>query len=186
MRAWWSRLTGSPRSLAAVGAGLVVLVATATTLVVVTGGEDAARPATASNPSPESSSDGKGADDDPSTKASKGPNDTRPPDKDVYCPAFRQIRGGGLTTPGDDEQDGVDLAELSRTFDSLLTRYGRAERVSPLSLRDDYAQALGYLEQGKKATASNDVELLKALVVNLDSLNDSMDAIQAKSAQFCG
>lgn len=183
MRAWWGRLVGSPRALAAVGAGLVIVMAVVTTLVMVSGGEDTspASAATASTASPSTSPRAT----EPSAKASKAPAAVLPPDKDVYCPAFRRIRDGGLTRPGDDEESGVDLAELSRTFDGLISRYSAAERVSPLSLRDDYAQALGYLRQGKKATDSEDIGLLKALVANLDSLNDSMESIQAKSATFC-
>lgn len=183
MREWWSRLLGSPRALAAVGAGLVVVVATVVTVLVTTGDDDTT-PGAAGTPSSTSSTGSPQAPE--KQKASKGPQADLPPDKDAYCPAFDQIREGGLTTPGAEDEDGVDLAKLSRTFDGLLSRYRAAERVSPLSLRDDYAQALGYLEQGKKATTSGDIDLLKALVVNLDSLNDSMDTIQTRSAQFCG
>lgn len=180
MRAWWSRLAGSPRALTAVGAGVVV--ATIVTFLVTTGDDTA--PAAAGTPSSTSSTSSPRATAKP--KESNDPQADLPPDKDAYCPAFRKIREGGLTTPGGEDEDGVDLAELSRTFDGLLSRYLTAQRVSPLSLRDDYAQAVGYLKQGKKATTSRDVDLLKALVVNLDNLNDSLDAIETRSAQFCG
>ncbi|WP_162891113.1 hypothetical protein [Aeromicrobium sp. A1-2] len=183
MRTLWDRLIGSPRALAAAVAGLVLVAATVVMVVAASGGPDATAAAAAA-PTPESSAESPGA--DPTEKASKAVPEVIPPDKDVYCPAFAQIQSGGLTTPGDNDEDGVDLAELSATFDGLITRYSKAERVAPLSLRDEYAQALGYLRQGKKATTSKDVELLKALVVNLESLNDSMDTIQGKSAQFCG
>lgn len=185
MRAWWSRLIGSPRALAAVGVGLVVVVAAVAALLVASGDDDTSPAAAAATPSAGASSAAP-EEAGPSAKAPRTAPTVLPPDKDVYCPAFDKIRGGGLTTPGDDEEAGADLAELSRTFDGLLARYGKAASVAPLSLRDDYAQALGYLRQGKKATDSQDLGLLKALVSNLDSLNDSMTSIQAKSAQFCG
>lgn len=182
MREWWDRLLASPRALAAVGVSVAVVVAVAALLLVTDGGDDTPASAASSSNAPSKGSSDSPA---PTATASKGPRKVLPPDKDEYCPAFRQIQKGGLTSPGDEEDEHVDLAELSRTFDQLISRYSAAERVSPLSLRDNYAQALGYLRQGKKAVSSKDVVLLKALVVNLESLNRSMEAIQTKSATFC-
>jgi hypothetical protein len=182
MRRWWDRVLASPRALAAVGIGVVVVVAVAATVAITSSGDDDPSSSAVTARSPRSPADaptknpGKGATTAPTVL---------PPNRDKYCPAFRQITKGGVSTPGGDEDDQVDLAELSRTFARLLTLYETAARVSPRSLRDDYAQAIGYLKQGEKATASKDVQLLKALVVNLDNLNDSMDAIQSKSATFC-
>ena len=180
MPAWLSRLVDSPRALAITGAGLAATAALVTALLVLPG-------------------DAKTNDDDPgagSPSASGSPtaaptNDkplptNLPPDKDVYCPAFRQIKKGGLASSTNDEDaDGVDLAELSKVFDTLIARYSKAGSVSPKSLRDDYARTVGFLREGKKAVDSKDVNLLKALALNLETLNDSMTAIETKSAKFC-
>ncbi|WP_332643894.1 hypothetical protein [Aeromicrobium sp.] len=179
MPAWLSRLLDSPRALAITGAGLAAAAAVVTALLVLPGDAktDDAKPGAAS-PSASAPSAAPTADEPPPTNL--------PPDKDVYCPAFRQIKKGGLASSTNDEDaDGVDLAELSRVFETLIARYGKAGSVSPKSLRDDYARTVGFLREGKKAVDSKDVDLLKALALNLETLNDSMEAIESKSAKFC-
>ena len=178
MPAWWSRLVGSPKALALVGASLAVVavVAAAAFFVLPTNADSpkAERPGA----SPSSSASAPSVDKPPPTNL--------PPDKDTYCPAFREIRKGGLaTTPNNEDAEGVDLAELSKVFDQLISRYSKAGSVSPKRLRDDYAKTIGFLREGKKAVDSKNVDLLKALAVNLETLNDSMSAIQSKSARFC-
>lgn len=186
MPAWWGRLIASPRALGAVGVGVVLLVVLLVTAVVGSGEEDDGPSSSQGEDSPSAPED-TGPEDSPEDDESPSEADpVLPPDPDVYCPAFAQIQEGGLAGSGGEEDESVDLAELSQTFDTLLTRYGQAERVAPLELREDYAQALGYLRQGKRATESGDVELLKALVVNLESLNDSMETIQSESESLCG
>ncbi len=178
MPAWWHRLLASPRALVAVGV-LVAAVVVATTITVATrgsGDEPTAAPSSGATPDRSEAATPAPAESTPSGE---------PPDRDEYCPAFRKIRSGGLAQPGDEDSDTVDLQSLSRTFDGLISRYDDAARVSPLSLRDDYAKALGYLREGQKAVDSGDVDLIKALVVNLDTLNASMDAIAKKSRSFC-
>ncbi|MDR7086544.1 hypothetical protein J2X11_001383 [Aeromicrobium panaciterrae] len=176
MPAWLSRLLDSPRDLAIAGASLVAVAAVVTALFVLPADSNGGGKPSAESPSAGSSSAAPSAEASPSSL---------PPDKDKYCPAFRQMQKGGLADSGDKEEEGVDTSELSKLFDQLLSRYSKAERVAPLSLRDDYAKALGFLREGKKAADSNDPELLKALAVNLETLNASMDAIQTKSAKFC-
>ncbi len=178
MPAWWSRLVDSPKALALVGASLAVGAVVVVALVANTTNAGSEEPA--------------GSGSSPSSSASAAPTAEKPlptnlpPDKDVYCPAFRQIRKGGLASSTNDEDaDGVDLAELSRVFDTLIARYSKAGSVSPKSLRDDYARTVGFLREGKKAVDSKDVDLLKALALNLETLNDSMEAIGNKSAKFC-
>lgn len=110
----------------------------------------------------------------------------QPPDKNEYCPAFEKIKAGGFESQADENADGqVDLDELERKFDELLKKYRAAERVSPVSLRDNYAEVLGFLQEGRKAVRSGDVDQLKALVSNLDTLNTSMKTIQTESGPFC-
>lgn len=183
MRTWWTRLTSSPRALAVAG-GLVVLALVVGAVVTLGGSDDGpdSAPAAAATSSPEAEQQ---PGDESEAEDPEAPPSPLPPDRDAYCPAYAQIREGGLTTPGTDEDEQIDLGELSRTFVQLIERYETAARVAPQELRDDYARALDYLRQGRRATQSQDVELLKALVVNLESLDDSMSAIQSASARYC-
>lgn len=185
MRAWLSRIGGRRAVLVAAAIAAVAVVA-AVVLLVTTGGDDSEPAPTSTRQGPGSSKSTAAPEDEVPSAA---PSQTQsPPSRDRYCPAFQEIRAGGLTagTDEDDDEAGVDLAGLSRTFDDLVGKYEKAERVSPLSLRDDYAKALGFLREGKKATASGDEELLRALVLNLETLNASMSTIETKSAAYCG
>lgn len=178
MPAWLSRLVDSPKALALVGGSLAVCAVIVVALLANNTNAGSEQPeGSGSNPSSSASA---------KPSAEKPPPTNLPPDKDKYCPAFRQIQKGGLASSTNDEDaDGVDLAELSTVFDQLIARYGKAGSVSPTSLRDDYARTVGFLREGKKAADSKDVDLLKALALNLETLNDSMEAIQSKSAKFC-
>lgn len=181
MRTRWTRLLENPPVLVGVGV-LVVALVVGGVLLLRDGTDDARDPsaaAAASEPAPDEPS---GAEDGDAQDAPPSP---LPPDPDRYCPAYAEIREGGLSTPGSDEDAPVDLAELATTFERLIDRYEAAARVAPVALRDDYAQALQYLRQGRRATSTQDVDLLRALVVNLDSLDDTIGAIQTVSDRLC-
>lgn len=117
---------------------------------------------------------------------SETPTPTISPTKpdDPYCVAFAKITAGGVQT-GEDG-DGVDFAELAARFTDLIGKYTAAAKLAPEELTDDYERVLGYLTQGKEAVNSRDIEELKSMVRNLDSLNDSMDSIEQASRQMCG
>lgn len=182
MRTWWTRLTSSPPAM--VGVGVLVLALVVGGVLLLRGSDNDAPGA---DPASAATTDTPGG-DDPAAAASETPSvptSPLPPDPDRYCPAYAEIREGGLTRPGRDEDAPVDLAELTRTFTSLVDRYQAAARVAPEELRDDYAQALQYLRQGRRAAAAEDVELLRALVVNLDALDATIAEIQAASDRLC-
>jgi len=182
MPTWWSRLTSSPKYLAAAGgAAGVVLIAVVVTIIATGADADDPEGPQTTTPTSTPSADSTTAVPEPTLDPT-----AHPPDKDEYCPAFDKIKAGGFETQADENADGqVDLDELGRKFDELTQKYTAAEKVSPASLRDDYARALGFLREGKKAVESRDIELLKALVSNLDTLNESMETIETKSDPFC-
>lgn len=184
MRAWWTKVRSSPGALIGAGFSGGLVVAAVVALVVFGLDSDEATSSSADAAKPDQSMLQPDT-SDPEANGDDSAAEILPPDPDVYCPAFFAIRSGGIAPGTDDESDQVDLKALKVTFDDLLKKYRAAERVSPLGLRDDYAQALVYLRQGRRAVASNDVNLLKALVANLDSLNASMSSIETKSIALC-
>jgi hypothetical protein len=101
-----------------------------------------------------------------------------------YCKAFSAITAGGVETGGD--EGGADFAKLSKTFSDLIAKYSAAAKLAPKNLTTAYATVLSYLKQGKQAVDSRDLDQLKEMVKNLDSLNETMTTIQTESQKLCG
>lgn len=177
MPSWWSRLPSTTRRLLAVAGAAMVVVAAFSAVMLATDGSDDSPVAAAASPT---------ADTTPSESAEPSAEPSGlPADKDEYCPAFEAILAGGSTPDQDEEDSGVDLADLERRFADLEKKYSAAARVSPLPLRDDYRRVLAFLREGQRSVSSRDVDRITALVSNLGTLNDNMAAIEDKSAAFC-
>jgi hypothetical protein len=159
---------------AAAGVAAIIVVA----VLVTRGGDDAAPADSAADRDPASQSS-PGAEPSPSDDAS-GSSGT----VSDYCTAYAAIRDGGFES--DDEEEGVDLDELSRKFNELIIKYVAASGLAPSGLRDDYGTALDYLQQGKVAVDSGEVDQVRLLVRTLPELNDTIDTIQRRSDQLCG
>lgn len=191
MPAWWSWLTSSRKRIIVAGAAVVLLVIVSVGVTWASSGQIKTPLATPSaEPTNSTSADVKKPSQSPKSEATPTPTlpdpTALPPDADEYCPAFAAIKKGGPQLEGSgDEDENMNLASLSRMFDQLITKYSRAEKVAPVSLRDDYGRTLNYLRQSKAAADSGDEDLLLALATNLDSLNESMEAIVSGSERFC-
>lgn len=105
------------------------------------------------------------------------------PERGRYCRAYAALPAQVLMD--DDDDGGVDLAQLSRTFSALSTNYAAARDVAPVGLVSDYATVLGYLQTAQQAITSKDVDQIKIMVTNLGTLNDFMANIETTSKRLC-
>ena len=111
------------------------------------------------------------------------PTPTRAVQKEAYCKAFSRIRTGSVSA--DSNGDGVDFNELADLFGRLITEYGRAAKAAPSSLDHEYARVLAYLKDMREAVVSRDLDGIKAMMDNLELLNEEMARIEAESEQIC-
>lgn len=112
------------------------------------------------------------------------PSPTRAVQKVAYCKAFRQITTGPVSTGSGDEA--LDYDALADRFTVLITVYSSAAKAAPSSLDRQYAAVLAYLTDMREAVVTKDLDGIKAMIANLELLNEAMAAIQEKSEEICG
>ncbi|MFT4108573.1 hypothetical protein [Propionicimonas sp.] len=117
------------------------------------------------------------------TTASPSPTPTRAVKKLAYCKAYKQITTRRVQNSSEDGS--VDFDKLADLFSSLITSYSSAAKAAPSSLDTEYAVVLAYLKDMKKAVVSQDLDGIKAMISNIDLLNEHMTTIQKQSQKIC-
>jgi len=112
------------------------------------------------------------------------PSTTRPVQKIAYCKAWKQITTSSVTSGSD--EGSVDFAELADLFSSLIKSYSSAAKAAPSSLDQEYATVVAFLKDMRTAVVAKDLDGIKAMIANLDLLNDHMATIQKESERICG
>lgn len=176
------RRWATPRVLAPF---LVVVAVIAVAAVILTPDPDPDAPATAAPGGPRPTDAG------PTTPGAPEPEPAPLPkedemtqgEQDRYCAAWA---GVGLNIPASgEEEEGVDLVELTRTFETLEQSYVEASGAAPADLVADYQTVIGYLRTSRDAARSGDVEQVKVMVTNLGTLNEYMSDIETASRRMC-
>lgn len=112
------------------------------------------------------------------------PSTTRPVQKIAYCKAWKQITTSSVTSGSD--EGSVDFAELADLFSSLIKSYSSAAKAAPSSLDQEYATVVAFLKDMRTAVVAKDLDGIKAMIANLDLLNEHMATIQKESERICG
>jgi hypothetical protein len=167
-----------------VGLGIGLAVLTVAVLAVVLGGPDDPSPAAQQRPAAGSGSTTTPTPAPTSTPAGNPDGKLTAQERSRYCRAYAALDARGSASTLDEDQ-GVDLAELSRTFAAISRDYTAARAVAPATLVPDYSTVLGYLTTARQAVRSKDVDQIKIMVTNLGTLNQYMSRIQGTSQRLC-
>jgi len=164
-RSWWQRPW--PWAL------LVAVIVIAITASLALTGRPAATPSASAAVTPSATP----------TSATPTPSDTALTSETPYCLAFRTIIEGSR----DDEAEGggADWGKLEARFGEYLTKYQKAAKLAPDSLRDDYDKVVAQLKAAVEVAKSRDFTKLNDFFASLDALNSSMDAIDTQSRTLC-
>ncbi len=177
----------SRRSVIVAAVAVVVL---AVALAVGLAGRSGSTPSadtTASTTAPAGSASGTPTSpSDPTGQAAPGPSGRATSTRvaSPYCQQYERILAGGGNT--DQNEDSVSLDELSKTFAQLIDKYSKAKKLAPPELQASYTKVIDRLTSMKSAVDDRDLDRIKAMLGQLDSLNDTMDRIQQVSRQLCG
>lgn len=116
------------------------------------------------------------------TSAAPTPSNTALTSETPYCLAFRTIIEGSRDA---EAEGGADWDKLEARFTDYLSKYQKAAKLAPDSLRSDYDKVIVRLKDAVEVAKTRDLSQLSDFFASLEALNASMDAIDTESRTLC-